>query len=152
MKKLILILPFLLLFLSCGNNTRDLYQYHRFENEIWNRFDKINYVIQVRNPGMYDVFFEATCKPDFEREYFSFNMVMNTPSGEERINEYAYRIRDSIGNFRGSCTGDSCLIVIPLKKGIELGPGELKIEIENLIPYVETSGIRGAALRLAKLR
>lgn len=75
-------------------------------------------------------------------------MIMNTPSGEERIKEYSFRIRRD-GSFTGKCTGDSCEAVISLKKEMFFSSGGiLRIEIENLVPRLETKNLLGVGIRL----
>jgi hypothetical protein len=100
----------------------------------------------------YDISFFASCSKDFEYEELDFNMVMTTPSGEERIKEYQLRVKDKSGKFLGEFSGDSCVLFVSLKNGLTISKkGILKIEIENLIPRMETPGLFGVGIRL-KLR
>ena len=76
-------------------------------------------------------------------------MVMNTPSGEERIHEYQLEVKSKSGDFSIECSKDSCQGMILLKREINIGkPGILKIEIENLTPHLSTTGIKGVGIRL----
>ncbi|MGE5425119.1 MAG: hypothetical protein ACM3N9_07125 [Syntrophothermus sp.] len=152
MKQLLLLVILLPFFISCTPKNNNIFQYHKFQGDTWNRFDKVSFTIPVMQPGKYDVFLEAYHNQAFDRNAFSINMIMNTPSGEERINEYNYEMKDKLGKFRTSCTGDSCKINIALKKSIILEKGELKLEIENLIPYIETSGLKGIGIRVIPLK
>jgi gliding motility-associated lipoprotein GldH len=142
------LIPLLLILFSCSSQDKPLWQYHRFQNDVWQRFDKLQFSIPVKHPGKYDVVFETTYTPEFIRDLFSINMIMNTPSGEERINEYSFQVKDRTGRSLGKCAGDTCTFEIMLKKGILLEEGELKLEIENLIPYIKTEGLKGAGIRL----
>jgi hypothetical protein len=85
----------------------------------------------------------------FEYETLNFNMIMNTPSGEERIKEYEMKVKSKAGSFLFPCAGDSCLGQQLLKKELWISkPGVLVIEIENLTPRLRTGGIRSAGIRL----
>jgi gliding motility-associated lipoprotein GldH len=137
-----------LLFAACGRDkTAELY--HRFPDGIWARFNLLSFEMPVEKPGEYDISFFARFNREFQYDKLGFNMVMTTPSGEERINEYKLEVRSKSGDFCISCIGDSCEGGVSLKKGIRLDkPGILKIEIENLTPKMVTEGILGAGIRV----
>jgi hypothetical protein len=76
-------------------------------------------------------------------------MILDTPSGEERIREYLMQIRDKNGNYSGTLTGDTCITQIFLKRKLYCSKkGILKVEIENLNPRMETEGVISARLIL----
>lgn len=116
--------------------------YHKFKDRTWERFDILKFDIPVEKDGNYDVILDISYVPDFERDVISFNMVMMTPSGEERINEFKHSTRMN-GKQSGICNNDSCFLKIPLKTGLSLNHGILKLEIENLVPYLESKGFLG---------
>lgn len=143
---------FLISFSGCRKET-DYILYHSFENQSWYRFNKIQFEIPMeRTDRSYDIFIFARHKTDYEFDNLDFNMVMTTPSGEERIREYHFAIKDRTGNFIGKCAKDTCEASIPLKKEIRFQKkGLLKIEIENLVPRLETKGVLGIGIRLHPL-
>jgi len=144
----------LVLFFGTGCRKGENYElYHRFSNKSWERFNLLSFEIPIKKTGMYDVHLFARFTPDFQYEMLSFNMIMNTPAGEERIREYQMDVRSKTGDFINGCSGDSCEGSVLLKKELNISrPGVLKIEIENLTPRLLTEGILGVGVSVAASR
>ena len=138
-----------LIFSGCKKNT-EITSYHKFNNQSWNRFEKINFDIPVLDiEKSYDIYFFADHTKDYEYDNLRFNMVMTTPSGEERIKEYKLMIKNNTGGFLSDCNSDSCTASIPLKKGFQFEKkGMLRIEIETLVPRLQINGVLGVGIRL----
>jgi gliding motility-associated lipoprotein GldH len=143
------ILILLLSTLSACKKEKDTIIYHKFEDQTWNRFNILQFEIPVE-PGqaVYDVSFFIHLNRDYEYDYLDFNMIMTTPSGEERIKEYHMDIKGKEGEFLGQWTRDSCELVLPLKKEIQLTKGTLILQIENLVPRPQTRGLLGVGIRM----
>ena len=78
-------------------------------------------------------------------------MVLDSPSGEERIKEYQMQIRDKNGIPAGTVNGDTCTTRIFLKKNLYCPKkGVLKVEIENLNPRMATEGVFSAGIILVR--
>jgi hypothetical protein len=76
-------------------------------------------------------------------------MNMKTPSGEERIDEFEWKIRTKEGTFEGEKTERGQEITILLKRQLNLvDTGVLIIDIENLVPRLRTAGVEGVGVRL----
>jgi gliding motility-associated lipoprotein GldH len=135
---------------SCvKNESTELY--HRFPGKSWGRFNLLSFEIPVKEINSYNIYLFARLSPDFSYETLDFNMIMDTPAGEERIYEYQMEVKSGKGNFCIECNKDSCQGIILLKKEIRLSkPGVLKIEIENLTPRLTTEGVLGIGIRLVK--
>ncbi len=126
-------------------------QYHPLAGQTWERFDILNFNIPMTEPGTYDVTLTAGLTPAFEYDVLAFNMVMNTPSGEERIREYQLDVKKQDGSYAIPCKGDSCSGKVVLKRGMRVQkPGMMKIAIENLTPRVKTAGVRGIGITLER--
>jgi gliding motility-associated lipoprotein GldH len=123
--------------------------YHRFPDQSWARFNILSFEIPVKKIGSYNIYLFAWVAPGFEYETLDFNMIMNTPDGEERIHEYQMEVKSKSGSFYIECNNDSCQGTILLKKEINLAKaGVLKIEIENLTPRLTTGGVLGVGIRM----
>ena len=96
----------------------------------------------------YDVSLFIRHTKQYEFDDLNFNMLMTTPSGEERIKEYKMHIKKKDGGFFGQCNNDSCEVTISLKKQLTLTKGILSIEIENLVPRLEVKGLLSIGIRL----
>jgi gliding motility-associated lipoprotein GldH len=133
---------------GCGKK-ESIELYHRFPDKSWARFNLLSFEIPVKNVTSYNIYLFARFEPCFQYETLDFNMIMNTPGGEERINEYQMEVKSRSGDFSIECNKDSCMGTIMLKKEIYISkPGVLKIEIENLTPRITTECILGAGIRL----
>ncbi len=138
-----------LLFPGCKKNN-EIISYHRFNDQTWNRFDKIRFDIPILNVDKrYDIYFFANHTKNYEFDDLKFNMVLTTPSGEERIKEYKFILKNSTGGFISDCYQDSCTASIALKKGLQLEKkGMLRIEIETLVPRLQINNVLGIGIRL----
>jgi gliding motility-associated lipoprotein GldH len=138
-----------LLFSGCKKNN-EITSYHKFNDHIWNRFEKIRFDIPILDVDkQYDIYFFANHTKDYEFDNLRFNMVMTTPSGEERIKEYKFMLKNSTGGFISNCNKDSCTATIALKKGLEIEKkGMLRIEIETLVPRLQIHGLLGVGIHV----
>jgi gliding motility-associated lipoprotein GldH len=135
-------------FSSCSGN-EELMTYYKFKDQTWPRFNILHLEIPVDvQRSSYDItlFIRHTSKYEFDA--LDFNMLMTTPSGEERIQEYHMNIKKKDGGFIGPCDKDSCEVTINLKRQMMLTKGVLKIEIENLVPRLELNGLLSIGIRL----
>jgi gliding motility-associated lipoprotein GldH len=145
---------FTLVFLLAGcSGHKSEEVYFPFKDKTWYRFNNLTFQIPIRHPGHpCTLVFYIRHTRDYEYRTFDFNMILDAPSGEERIREYHLQIRDARGQFTGTITGDSITSSMVLRKEAVFGQkGILKIEIENLIPRMQTGGILGAGIRLEPL-
>jgi gliding motility-associated lipoprotein GldH len=144
----LVLLVVLLSVTGCGKK-KGAELYHIFPDKTWARFNLLSFEIPIENMERGDVYLFARFDPGFLYESLDFNMIMNTPAGEERINEYQMAVKAKTGEFCIECTKDSCQGSILLKKEINLSkPGILKVEIENMIPRIATEGILGIGIRV----
>ena len=149
-KKPFICLLLIFLILSGCKKNNEILSYHKFKDQTWNRFEKIRFDIPIlETDKRYDVFFFANHTRDYEFDNLEFNMIMTTPSGEERIREYLFLLKNKTGGFTGTCSGDSCTASITLKKGLWMEKkGMLRIEIETLVPRLQIHGLLGAGIRM----
>ncbi len=148
-RRIILFLPIIAFLLSgCGNKeSKELY--HAFPDKLWARYNLLSFEIPVEEAKEYNIYLFARLAPDFQYETLDFNMIMNTPAGEERILEYQMEVKSKSGAFILKCNKDSCVGTILLKKKLFLSKtGILKIEIENLTPRLNTEGVLGVGIRM----
>ena len=137
---------------GCSDNN-DVVVYQKFKDQTWQRFNILHFEIPVRaSENNYNVSLFIRHTTEFEFDALDFNMIMTTPSGEERIKEYHMDIRNKTGGFFGQCTNDSCEVTVALKKDIKLTKGILNLELENLIPRLQTKGLLGLGIRLHPIR
>ena len=154
MKKIANFLAILLLLIvsACSKN-HDYVIYHKFKEQTWARFNVLKFEIPVNaTEKTYDISLFVSHSRVYEYDTLGFNMIMTTPSGEERIKEYNLEIKRKDGRFTGQCNNDSCDVSVMLKRDITLSPGTLTLEIENLVPRLEIKGLLGIGIRLHPVR
>lgn len=124
--------------------------YYPFKNRVWERFNILRFEIPVKKASdPCSVILFARYNQDFPYKSLDFHMVMNTPSGEERIREFQLKIRDTDNKFMGECANDICEVRLILKKELYINKeGMLLVELENLIPRMETPGLLGIGIRI----
>jgi len=147
---IVLVIIILASFSACKKKESIDYM-HRFPQQSWYRYNILSFEVPVADPAKtWDVYFFLRHTNAYEFNTFDFNMVMNTPSGEERIREYHADIRKKDGTFPGTCTPDSCDTFVLLKNGISFGKqGILKVEIEELVPRLQLNGVIAAGIRIS---
>lgn len=138
---------------SCGGG-KATDRYHPLANAAWERFDILKFDLPVEGSGdSWDVEMYAYLDNRFSNKSLLFNMVMNTPSGEERIAEYELQTEDTSNVNNTIGTGDSVRVRIILKRGMRVTTkGLLRVELENLVPRMKTEGIRGVGVKLIRSR
>jgi gliding motility-associated lipoprotein GldH len=149
-RRILLFYLLVVVVLSGCKKNNDIVSYHKFSNRTWERFDILKFDIPIVKSGKsWDIYFFANHTKEYEFDNLKFNMVMTTPSGEERIKEYLFVIKDKTSGFLSNCTHDSCSISIALKKGLLIEKrGILRIEIETLVPRLEIKELLGVGIRM----
>lgn len=146
-----ILIPALILFSGCRQDDPDGV-YYPFKEHSWQRFNILKFELPVKQSERpYKVVFFARYDQDFPYPSLDFNMVMNTPTGEERISEFQLKIKDADDHFLGTCDQGIYEGSVILNKELYLNKGGmLLIEVENLIPKMETPGLLGVGIRLQK--
>ncbi len=87
---------------------------------------------------------------DYAYDDLPVNVVLQTPSGEERIHEFAFKLSESIRDPNREEV-DSLTVEFQLWKEILLSDkGKCIITIENLIPKIATPGIANIGIIMKK--
>lgn len=138
--------------ISCGR-VESVEVYHPFQHHTWQRFDILKFEIPIKpSKSGIDLILFTRLNPGFAQDTLGFNVIINTPAGEERIGEFLIDIKSKDG-VSGGCKGDSCEYTIELvRETIITQGGILHIEVENLTPRMQTYGVKGVGIRLTESR
>jgi len=125
---------------------------HNFPDRTWYRFNILQFEVPVeQSENPVNIVFFASIGKDYPFDSLAFNMVMKTPSGEERVKECSMDVKDRNGQFKAAFTGDSCEMTYMLRREVIFDrSGTLTIELENLLPRMRTTGLNGVGIRLQK--
>jgi gliding motility-associated lipoprotein GldH len=124
---------------------------HAMQGNTWNRFDNQAFEIPVNESGKsYDIFLTMKRTADFPYEELPVNVVLQTPSGEERIHEFTFKLSQSIKDPNQE-SSDSLISKFLLWNEILISDkGKCTITIENLIPKIATPGIANIGIVMKK--
>lgn len=127
--------------------------YHPFQHHTWQRFDILKFEIPIKpSKSGVDLILFTRLNPGFAQDTLGFNVIINTPAGEERIGGFLINTK-SEGDVSGRCKSDSCEHTIVLvRETIFTQGGILSVEVENLTPRMQTYGVKGVGIRLTESR
>lgn len=153
MKKTIKNIFLLLIALSACKSEPAYEQYHTFKDNTWNRFDNQIFEIPVNKTGKtYDIYLKMKRTADYAYDDLPVNVVLQTPSGEERIHEFTFKLSESIRDSNQEEV-DSMTVEFQLWKEVLMSDkGKCTITIENLIPKIATPGIAKIGVIMKKVR
>ena len=133
MRKLLLLLPLLLLF-ACGQpvveeTTKD------FPENRWDKSDVKTFDFELKDDivsGRLVLKFSHVFEPLFNR--VPLRIVMQKPDGEEEIISTALMLDDENGKHLSDCGGDLCDLKQVIKNNIPFQKGNYKITISHNFP------------------
>ena len=144
MKKLTLLLISLSLIagFSCSTRGPVFEKYYKFGNGNWDRFNKIIFNIPIGKPeANYDITLILKPAKNFAYPAMPVYVIMNTPSGEERMIEVKIRVKEG-EKFIGEVEGQPIIIKTSLWRNLHIAEkGTCQISIENIVPKIQTQGI-----------
>lgn len=146
----ILIFALVLLLASCGKKT--LFEKERiFENNTWNRFDKVNFEFPVdKEDGYYNIKLVVKHDGNFEENQLPVYLILNTSSGEERMKEVSFLLKDK-GVLQGDKQGNVYSISKDVWTSIMIADkGKCTVSIENIYPKFDSFGIHSVSLVVEK--
>lgn len=149
MKK-ILIYVVLLTMVSCGKKT--VFESERiFQNNNWNRFEKVNFEFPVeKENGYYHIKLVVKHDGKFEENTFPVYLTLNTSSGEERMKEVSFMLKEK-EMLQGEKQADHYAITKDIWKTILISDkGKCSVSIENIYPKYDSYGIHSIGLLVEK--
>ncbi|MEA3505715.1 MAG: hypothetical protein U9R32_11050 [Bacteroidota bacterium] len=148
-KKFFLLLVFVAaLFYQCAGPEVIFDESVTFENQKWHRFNNLEFETLVdASKKEFDIEFVLKYSEDFQYDMIPIHVILQTPSGEERIREVEINIRYGDGKL----IGENFNGIITLKKLLwkEFSfndKGKVTISIENIFPKIETDNIISAGV------
>lgn len=143
MKKILFPLALLLLFTYSCQQKKIYQERHKFDNYTWQRFDKLTFDIPIEKSGTTgDIVLTIRHITQYPYPNLPMYVILNTPSGEERILEKDIQLVDLTGDFKGDVAGDLWDVEETLWPGFYFTEaGTYKIEIENIIPKMGIPGL-----------
>jgi len=126
--------------------------FHKFDNYTWSRFDKVRFEIPIEEAGITaDIIFTIRHITQYPYDNLPVNIILTTPSGEERIIEKDILLYDADGEFKGSVAGDLWDFEETIWPQFYFTEkGKYIVEFENLIPKTGIPGLADIGVKLVK--
>lgn len=138
---------------GCSSRGPVFEKYHALSNSTWDRFNQLVFTIPIEaEEGDYDISLLLRPTPDFPYDRMPVYVILNTPSGEERMTEIKVPVREN-GKFIGEEEGKPVEVKAYLWKSIRISKsGKCKLSIENIVPKIQTPGIKEIGIRVEKAK
>ncbi|MDD5694175.1 MAG: hypothetical protein PHD61_02580 [Bacteroidales bacterium] len=117
---------------------------HSFPDKTWSRFEKQTFHLNIVNTSFpYDMMLILRHTEDYPFENLYLHIIMQMPGGEERIMERNFMVKNPGGAFISPVNKEGCHeMIFSLYKELHFADkGTCSVEIENLIPKTEITGI-----------
>lgn len=136
---------------GCTNN-RPIEVYHPFPENMWNRFDLIKLETIIDQTDInYDIWLHIEYDSSYPFDSLYINVAMFLPSGEIRVNEYRFDMKDKYGAFLSQLSEGKGEQFFLLREDFSFSePGIFIVEIECLIPRVEIKGVQNIGIILKR--
>lgn len=151
MNRTILLLISLITLVSCQKSV--VYkEYHKFDNYTWGRFEKVRFEIPIEEAGITaDIVLSVRHITQYPYDNLPVNIILTTPSGEERIMQKDFMLKDAEGEFKGSVAGDLWDFEETLwPRFLFTEKGMYILEFENLIPKMGIPGLDDMGVKVVK--
>lgn len=147
MKKIIVLFSFILLLGSCGQKTV-FKDYHRFDNISWDRFDILNFNVDVQKDEKLDFDLLLRHHTNYPYDYLDVNITFYTPSGASMSRDYHFKLKNKDGSWKSDGLGDFWDIELPIRNEMLFSEsGICKVRIENKMTKINTPGIIEVGLK-----
>lgn len=140
----------LFLLTACKGNIYS--EYHKFDNYTWNRFDKVKFEIPIEKEGTTgDIIISVRHLDQLPLEELPLNLILVTPSGEERILDKTINLKNEKNEFRGDVAGSYWDVEEVIWPGFYFNnTGTYVLEIENINPKMQIPAIVDLGLIIRK--
>jgi len=152
MKKLLLLLLFVLIgFSSCS--PRKIYEKHiDIERITWNRFDVKTFQVDIKDiSSSYDFYIAIRHHTEVPFKFITTKFTLYTPSGEVRMLDVEINLKDKEGKLLGDGMGDLWDVVrLAREDFVFTEPGICTIEVSSTMSQADLPGILQVGLIVKK--
>ena len=148
-KSLFLLIFLAIIFSGCNKQKVYFTQTHTFENQIWPRFEHLEFKVPITKPNNYDLVLEITHGKGIDYNVLPLHVIITTDDGEERIREFQLRLKDAI-DFRGEVQENGTVIYKHVVRSnfSVANPTTYNVDIECFYPKYEIPYIHSLNLKL----
>jgi len=145
-KLLLLILPIIFLTACKSKNVTD--QQHLFADKTWQRSQNISFEFMVKDTtATYQMSIGVRYSDNFPFDRVQLSFVLEDPSGEKRVSEHDFFVRNKEGRFLGKKVKHAMEMTFSVRNSYKFkAPGKAKVTLVNQLPYMSTDGIAEISL------
>lgn len=154
MKNILILTSLLILAVSGCRQVVTKEQFHKFDNEVWERFDFLKFGFDLDNvKPAWNIYLVVRYDENIQVRYLPLNIEMITPSGESRVKDYNIFLRSTNDEYLGEKKDGFYEIKTLTHPEITFSEiGQCTFEIENLNPKFFTYGIREVGIIIEQVR
>lgn len=143
----------ILQFFGC-DNSKSIEVHQAFPENMWDRFEIIELEAIIDQINIdYDLYLRIKHDSSYPFDSLYINLITYLPSGEIRVNEYTFDMKDKNGAFLTELSGGIGEQLFLLRESFKFHePGILKVEIECLIPRPEINGVQSIGIVLEEVK
>lgn len=122
-----------------------------FQNNTWDRFNQIHFSFPVEDTeSVYSISLLLKPTKDFEYPSMPVYIILQTPSGEERMDEVKVQVKQ--GNSFIETEKDKPMVykTVLWKELSITEKGNCKLSIENMVPKIQTFGLEQIGILVEK--
>jgi len=149
--KILIMLLLLFCMASCGKKT--IFEKHeKIENNTWNRNKVIAFEVPINDIKKdYNVYIAVRHSDVYAYNNLYVGVIIYTPSGDQRSNNYYLELRNEDRSFKGDVLGDIWDVKMQIMKNASFTKqGIHKFEISNLMQYPNLPDIMEIGLIIEK--
>ncbi len=152
MKKLFAFVVLLSIISCTGNNTGSFEKMVQLKDHNWQRFNKIDFQVPVKQNDSLDFYFVFQYNSDFKNTSIPVNITFYTPGGETRSRNFRFSLIDKKTKKKlGTTENHHTTIMLPIRKEMPfIANGTCKVTIEKKIPSVDNFGIEAVGIKAIK--
>lgn len=150
-KKLLLFLLSILFLTSCGSK-KITDQQQSFTDKTWKRNQNLSFEFMVKDTAAtYQMATGIKYFDNFPFDRIQLSFSLEDPSGERRVSEHDFYIRNKEGRFLGEKIKDTLEMEFIVRDGYKFkAPGKAKVTLINQLPYLSTEGIGALSLKVTR--
>lgn len=143
MKKVLFVIAAVLLFTSCISNELIFDKTFYFEENVWNRFDIIEFNPHLKKTGKYyDIVLKISYENGFQYENLPINTVLKFPDGQVNVFRTVVGIKGADGSYQGSVFGDTWTVEKDIHTHKRLDKsGIYSLSVQQLTQYFNLEGL-----------
>jgi len=121
-----------------------------FDNQIWNRFDIVEFNIDITKPDMtYDVMLNFEHTEKYYTDHLTANITFYMPDGSMRSRDYTFKLKNEKLEWLGKVENKTISHQLPIILGMKFPEeGNYKMRLESKMTKFNLENIKSVGLNI----